>query len=124
VSGEGTIRGLPPMPVPQDTGDPHADFHQRSMLPWPSPLCMTCTPPEPHEFVVHLDELLLPMAERTCAECQLPDENARHRGAYTATITIHGNVLASVREEAIGVYQFVASRDEEDPIWTTITLPE
>ena len=86
---------------------------------------MTLAEPDaPHEFTVHLDELALPKAERRCAECQLPDENARHRGRFTATITIHGNVLASVREEAIGVYQFVANRDEDDPIWSEITLPE
>ena len=86
---------------------------------------MTPTDPDaPHEFTVRLDELALPMAERRCTECQLPDANARHRGTFTATITIHGNVLASVREEAIGVYQFVANRDEDDPIWSEITLPE
>jgi len=36
------IRGVPPIPIPQHTDDPHADFHQRSMLEMPSPLCTTC----------------------------------------------------------------------------------
>jgi len=39
---QGIIRGLPPIPVPQHTDDPHADFHQRSMLPMGSSLCATC----------------------------------------------------------------------------------
>ena len=59
-----------------------------------------------------------------CRRCNLPEGNARHRGTFTATITIHGNVLASVREEAFGVYQFVAKRDEGNPTWSEITLPE
>jgi len=42
AESEGRLIGLPPIPVRQDTGDPHADFHHNSALPWPSSLCQRC----------------------------------------------------------------------------------
>ena len=39
---EGILRGLPPIPVPQTTDDPHADFHQRSLMELGCPLCVRC----------------------------------------------------------------------------------
>jgi hypothetical protein len=36
---------LPTYPAPPPIDPQHAATHQRLGLPWPSPLCWTCTPP-------------------------------------------------------------------------------
>jgi hypothetical protein len=38
---------LPTYPAVPPADPQHLAFHQRSALPWPSPLCTACNPPRP-----------------------------------------------------------------------------
>lgn len=58
----------------------------------------------------------------SCSRCQLPRENARHRGTYTATITLNSNDLEALQSE----YDFFIAASEHlegDDVWWETTPP-
>lgn len=76
---------------------------------------------EPHEWFQYTG---LPEGDPYCSGCQLPAENARHRGRYTATITLHSNDLDQVTEEHDNLLAFFHARDGGEDVWASVTDPE
>lgn len=63
-----------------------------------------------HEFAVRTP------GDPYCVECQLPRENARHRGAHVITLQVHGNDLDTLRREVNGMKEFIHLGDHAD-LW-------
>lgn len=55
-------------------------------------------------------------------QCNLPEANARHRGAFVALVEVHSNSYDILREEVQGIQEFIANRDDDD-IWTETKMP-
>lgn len=68
---------------------------------------------QPHQWFQYVQDAV--PGNPSCSGCQLPYENVRHRGRFTATITLHGNDRDSVQAEAAHVQEFLA--ECEGDVW-------
>lgn len=55
--------------------------------------------------------------------CNLPEGNARHRGAFVVTIEVHGNDRALVMSEAENAIELIELGDHGDDVWTETSWP-
>lgn len=77
---------------------------------------------QPHEWFQYSQDAV--PGNPSCSGCQLPAENARHRGRYTATITLHSNDLDALTEEHDNLLAFFHEGEPDETLWISVTDPE
>lgn len=75
---------------------------------------------KPHQWFQYTHDAV--PGNPSCSGCQLPAANERHRGRYTAVLTLHSNDLDAITEELDNILAYAERRDDDD-IWLQVNYP-